>query len=141
MHTHTHLSQVLLMHNNQNSEQIAEQTDENKLSILSLATLQGEHAVHQKRVQLVNSRRACTHAIPTPACIPLIPPGDIRMVKWITSTFTQLGHISDKKGNLPIHFAAAAGLMDRWCHLFGSVPRLPPTLFFLQETSLSSSIW
>ena len=65
---------------------------------------------------VLNSKRAkcilvCNSSLIVNECVcaSFNPPGDTKMVKWIVATFKQLGHIPDKSGNLPIHFAVAAG--------------------------------
>ena len=96
------LPQLLVTYDEHISQEIAEQTDDNGLSILSLATLQGLHP--------------CAVVCLTAACIYncfdglySLYIGDLKMVKWIVDNFANIGHISDSKGNLPIHFAAASG--------------------------------
>ena len=81
-----------------------EQTDENGLSVLSLATLQGVsfvEALHSLLVQFLFFAWC--------KLIANFNKGNMKMVQWIVENFASVGLIPDSKGNYPIHFAAAAG--------------------------------
>ena len=72
------------------------ETDENGLSILSLATLQGISA--QDNILL-----DCF--IQNPVCYS----GDEEMVMWILENFPRVAEVPNASGNLAVHFAAAQG--------------------------------
>ncbi len=80
------------------SHQLAHQTDETGLSLLSLAALGGEGVVCVRSVLLVT----------------LYPhPGNKDMAEWLLEGYPDLANVANSNGNLPVHFAAAQG-MSLW---------------------------
>ena len=75
------------------------ETDENGLSILSLATLQGISAQDNTDIILVDC------FIPNTVCYS----GDEEMVLWILENFPRVAEVPNASGNLAVHFAAAQG--------------------------------
>ena len=79
-----------MLHVEKHKDEIAAQQDENGLTVLSLATLQG--IVGTQSIIVMHSLS-----------------GDLKMVEFLVENFPSLGEISDTGGTLPIHFAAAGG--------------------------------
>lgn len=74
------------------------ETDENGLSILSLATLQG--------ICMNNTNTIMVDCLlHNPACYL----GDEEMVLWILENFPRVAEVPNASGNLAVHFAAAQG--------------------------------
>lgn len=63
--------------------------------------------------------------------------GDLSTVKWIVDNFPGLAYLKDKSGNLPIHLAAAGGIIEpeqlcftNYCLLIGA---LDIVMFFVER--------
>lgn len=72
------------------------QTDESGLTLLSVATLQGQ--TEQLKI-----------LIPSARFFILLHTGDLEIVQWLIESYPQVGEIPNANGDLAVHFAAAEG--------------------------------
>ena len=106
--------QLLTMHDTSMGKKMIAEKDENGLTILSLAALQGSphppsHSFTLYRFTFPLTLLMISSPLPLPSPSPLYLIGDDEMVSWVLDTFADVANVPNGNGNLAVHFSASSG--------------------------------